>query len=176
MDDKKKIIMKEIMLWKENHMLPEHYCDYLLALYSQGEEISEQAKPPARNRRIKAAGLFLSFLLLIISLFVIYFTELSFPLQTAILTTFVVFLLEAGIYFSKKGMLMPIIYVASALIFLLFSVELNAYAFENNPFSLYGLVFANCLLWWYAGSKLKLIYFVISAWIGILTLIIFILI
>ena len=34
---RKKIILNEINFWKQNNMLPEHYCDYLIALYSEGE-------------------------------------------------------------------------------------------------------------------------------------------
>ncbi|SNS59250.1 hypothetical protein SAMN05444672_101192 [Bacillus sp. OK838] len=34
---RKKIIIQEINSWKESRMLPEQYCDYLLALYCQGE-------------------------------------------------------------------------------------------------------------------------------------------
>lgn len=38
MDEKRKtIIIKEIMTWKENRMLPEQYCDYLLTLYTEGD-------------------------------------------------------------------------------------------------------------------------------------------
>ncbi|MDO7488118.1 hypothetical protein Q5O89_24630 [Peribacillus frigoritolerans] len=34
---RKKIIIQEINSWKESRMLPEQYCNYLLALYCQGE-------------------------------------------------------------------------------------------------------------------------------------------
>ncbi|MFJ7854248.1 hypothetical protein ACIQX3_15905 [Peribacillus frigoritolerans] len=34
---RKKIIIQEINSWKESRMLPEQYCNYLLALYGQGE-------------------------------------------------------------------------------------------------------------------------------------------
>ncbi|MDN4607041.1 hypothetical protein [Sporosarcina highlanderae] len=39
--ERKKIIITEINYWKENKMLPEHYCDFLITLYTQGEQ--EQA-------------------------------------------------------------------------------------------------------------------------------------
>lgn len=33
----KKVILNEIAFWKQNKLLPEHYCDFLTALYAQGE-------------------------------------------------------------------------------------------------------------------------------------------
>ncbi|MEM5592255.1 hypothetical protein AAHH67_11950 [Niallia circulans] len=40
-DQRKTIIVKEIAYWKENKMLPEHYCDYLLTLYTEGNGVEE---------------------------------------------------------------------------------------------------------------------------------------
>lgn len=37
MDQQRKAaIIHEIKYWKDNHLLPEHYCDFLLALYTEG--------------------------------------------------------------------------------------------------------------------------------------------
>jgi len=36
-DQRKKIIISEIENWRKNHLLPEHYCIFLLNLYSAGE-------------------------------------------------------------------------------------------------------------------------------------------
>lgn len=34
---RKETVIKEINYWKTHQLLPEHYCDYLLALYTEGE-------------------------------------------------------------------------------------------------------------------------------------------
>jgi predicted nucleic acid-binding Zn ribbon protein len=34
---RKRIIISEIKYWKQNKLLPEHYCDFLITLYAQGE-------------------------------------------------------------------------------------------------------------------------------------------
>ena len=34
---RKRIIISEIQYWKKNRLLPEHYCDFLITLYAQGE-------------------------------------------------------------------------------------------------------------------------------------------
>ena len=171
MNEKKKIIINEILFWKQNQMLPEHYCDYLLALYSQGEEIPIQ-RILSTSKQTSFLFWLLSIVLIAISLFVIYFTELSFVLQTAILACFVVFLSVVAIYFSKKGNTMPILYVSSAVLLLIFSMELNKYLFGNNLTGLYIMLSLNCVLWMYIGKKLKLLYFSISGWMGAAILII----
>lgn len=38
MNQKTKLIVNEIKHWRKNKLLPEQYCDFLLALYLQGEE------------------------------------------------------------------------------------------------------------------------------------------
>ncbi|WP_238941738.1 YfhO family protein [Bacillus sp. REN10] len=174
MDDKQKIIIKEILVWKENHMLPEQYCDYLLSLYSQGEEWDESSVQATKGNYFPLKSIFVSLSILIVSLFVLYFTEMSFPLQTAILVFFVVVLLTLGFYFSKKGLLYPMFYIVSAILLLVYSVELHDIIKGKVPFSLHLLLFMNCLLWWVAGKKLQLIYFTISAWLGLVVLVIFI--
>ena len=173
-DDKKSIIIKEIYFWKENHMLPDQYCDYLLTLYTQGEELPENAVKTSKSKRLFAFSLLGSLFFVFISLFVLYFTELSFPLQMTILAAFVVLLLSLAIYFSKKGFFLPFLYVAAAILFLIFTVEWHEKIWGENSNTLYVLLFLHCLIWWIAGRKLNQIYFTISAWLGIILLVIFI--
>lgn len=40
-DQRKKIIVKEIEHWRKNHLLPEHYCIFLLNLYTEGEHAAD---------------------------------------------------------------------------------------------------------------------------------------
>ncbi|OLN23383.1 hypothetical protein BTO30_05320 [Domibacillus antri] len=171
--EKKEIIIHEILVWKENHMLPPHYCDYLLALYTQGEEFTESGWR-ARRRRIHLTAASLAILLLPIAVFVLYFTELSFILQTVILTSFVGFLLLTAIYFSRKKILAPLLFMGASVMLLLLSLELNTQFFNGNVFTLYGLLFFNCLLWLYTGMKLRLLYFTISAFLGFIVILSFI--
>ncbi|KAB7708743.1 hypothetical protein F9802_00915 [Bacillus aerolatus] len=175
-DEKKLIIIKEIHFWKENHMLPDHYCDYLLTLYTQGEELPETAVGKTASKRLFASSLLVSLFFLLISLFVLYFTELSFPLQMTILAVFVVFLMTSAIYFSKKGFVLPLLYAVAAILFLIFTVEMHEKLLGNDQNTLYMLLFFHCLLWWAAGRKLRQVYFAISAWLGVILLIIFIVI
>lgn len=51
---RKKIIMTEINYWKQNKLLPEHYCDFLITLYTQGDnelEVSVNEAVLSKNKR-----------------------------------------------------------------------------------------------------------------------------
>ncbi|OMP67652.1 hypothetical protein [Domibacillus epiphyticus] len=170
--EKKEIIINEILVWKDNHMLPPHYCDYLLALYTQGEEYTESGRR-ARTRRVHLTAALIAAMLLPIAVFVLYFTELSFILQTVILTSFVGLLLLLAMYFSRKKILAPLLFLGAAVLLLLLSLELNTHFFEGNAISLYGILFFNCLLWFYTGMKLRLLYFSISAVFGFIVILFF---
>lgn len=174
---RKEVIIKEIMYWKDHKMLPDHYCDYLLALYSEGE-LNNELSNVNKRKHGKKFGIFLFILclLVIISFFVIYFTELAFILQTMILTCFVVFLLILGFYYSKKEFWYPIFYIGAAFLFLLLSVHIIDKEFNNNPLALYTTLFFNCFIWLLTGWRLRLLYFVISGVLGLLLLIIYIVI
>lgn len=42
-ENRKQTIIHEIKYWKTNHLLPTHYCDFLLALYTEGSgEVEEE--------------------------------------------------------------------------------------------------------------------------------------
>lgn len=88
-DQRKTIIVKEIAYWKENKMLPEHYCDYLLTLYTEGNGVEENTISKKRSGFLLSSLLFFSFIP--ITIFLLYFTELSFILQMAISLIFLIF-------------------------------------------------------------------------------------
>ncbi|EAZ85106.1 hypothetical protein BB14905_22588 [Bacillus sp. B14905] len=77
---RKKIILNEILFWKQNKLLPEHYCDFLAALYTEGADIEElepvqdpkQAILPSEKRKMLL--LVASLCIAIIAVLAIYFT------------------------------------------------------------------------------------------------------
>jgi hypothetical protein len=170
------VIINEIKFWKQNKMLPDQYCDYLLALYTNGEE--NLSKPSTKKGKIMDNNIpiLLSAVVMLISLFVIYFTELSVVLQTAILTGFVVLLFGVGIYYSNKKVSTAPILIASAFIILLISIGITEKIFDGSPIKTYAALFLNCLFWIVLGWKRRLIYFTLSGAIGGLLLLISILI
>lgn len=170
-DNRKKIIVKEILYWKESRLLPEHYCDYLLALYTEGNQ--PQVTEKEKIKRASPKGYLLLLVIPIIA-FLLYFTELSFDLQMALTAILLILGLIITYYFFKKGIHFQISLVISALVLLLLSVELMTHYFPKMPLALYVVLIAHCLLWLYVGKKLKLIYFLISGYLGLGVLVIFI--
>src|SRR5699024_12207133 len=84
-NERSKIIIREIHYWKEHNLLPEVYCDFLLALYTQGERKVQKISP------LLIFNTILLLPLIPISLVVIYHTEIHPILQIGILTLFLTF-------------------------------------------------------------------------------------
>ena len=51
-ESRKQIIINEIIYWKKNRMLPEHYCDFLLALYTKGNGLQDQSQKSRLRKNI----------------------------------------------------------------------------------------------------------------------------
>ncbi|BCB04854.1 hypothetical protein [Bacillus sp. KH172YL63] len=172
---KKEIIISEIQTWKQTKMLPEQYCDYLLALYTgEGTGESVQSKTN-RSKRVSFRDILIAISIVTISLFVIYFTELSIVLQTAILTGFVGLLTGLGIYYSKKRLSPLLLYCSAACIAMLASIEVTEELFQGSTAALYTTLFLNCIAWVLAGMKWRMSYFAWSGSAGMIMMIIYIL-
>ncbi|TKC19940.1 hypothetical protein [Robertmurraya kyonggiensis] len=161
-ENRKKIIINEILYWKQNKMLPEQYCDYLLALYTEGNQPTEQGKSKAKLGKYNLLPL----LLIPVFVFLLYFTELSFDLQMGLSSIILLCGVALTVYFFKKGMAFQISLVISALLLLLISVEWIVHFFPEGIIILYAVLIGNCLLWLLAGKKLKLMYFLLSGYVG----------
>ncbi|MGG3738891.1 hypothetical protein [Aeribacillus pallidus] len=158
-EKRKEIIIKEIEFWKKNKMLPETYCDYLLALYREGSEPPKQKKKTIPN--------IFPFILFGISLFVIYFTELSIILQTTFLTFFVVILGSFVFYYFRKGINYQFHLITLALIILFTSLNATQLMNDSHGAVLYITLTGNCVLWLIFGKMYKLLYFTIASILGV---------
>ena len=118
--NRKQIIINEIVYWKDNHLLPAHYCDFLLAIYTEGSGIQEQILKP------KTRKFYWLYLLLIpIFIFLFYFTELSLILQIVSGIIFIFFGIYLTTFLAKKKMFYHIPLIVTAIIVLFMSVELT---------------------------------------------------
>ncbi|MDQ0156352.1 hypothetical protein [Robertmurraya andreesenii] len=168
-NNRKKIIVNEIQYWKENRLLPEQYCNYLLALYTEGNQPEESTKK-SKQRSSKKVQVLL--LLIPIFVFLLYFTELSFDLQIALKGLLMLIGIFITYYFFKKGIQFQVSLVISALMLLLLSVEITTHFYPGVLMPLYLVLFGNCGLWLLTGKKLKLLYFLISGYLGMVVLLI----
>ena len=165
-ETRKKVILNEILYWKQTRILPEKYCDYLLALYSEGElELQVATKPSKKKIRFFLTEIFIS-LILMTALIVNYFTEVKGAMQMSLFTFFICVLLGITYYqFRKqKTLLYPLI--ASAIVLLLMSVRAWELFFPSQTLLLYSILLINCFLWLIAGKKTGYLYFTVAGWLG----------
>lgn len=163
-ENRKKVIVNELLYWKKSRMLPDRYCDYLLALYTEGSQPKEIKKH--KNIMVLYLANLIFLLLIPISALLIYFTELSIILQTAILILFIFACIFFVFYFSRKAKLMHIPIISAALILLMGSVGLVTEIYPENQKVLYVALVTNCVLWLFAGLKFKFKYLWISGILG----------
>lgn len=174
-NQKKQIIMNEITFWKQNKMLPEHYCDFLMSLYSEGsnEEIRGNAKeairPVAKRKKWNTA---LAFPLLAFILTVLLFTIQYEWVVLVIVGLIAVCFLVGAFYFARKNKLLAtMMQLATSLLLLGFTLKVNMTYFAGNNEMLYTLLILNCILWLLSGILMKMVYFTISGVLGLLLII-----
>ncbi|ARD46775.1 hypothetical protein [Sporosarcina sp. P33] len=182
--DKKQIIISEIRYWKTNKLLPEHYCDFLITLYAQGEDPDAVAEKESstlqierRKLRARQIMVLLVSLLLAAAASAAMFTMTEYPTVTfiaAAVLSLVFLSLVSGKTFIKKGFA-PFIYISMALLLLMMSLKLWTEFFNEDTTLLIGLLVLNCGLWLFTGRLLKLLYFTISGSLGLLTIVAFLL-
>ena len=178
---RKRIIISEIKYWKQNKLLPEHYCDFLITLYAQGEGDNEfLAKPEEaifvkEKKNVNRTIIQLTTLAILVcsSMFVlVQYPEITLTLATML--TFAFLLMT----FRKKmnRSIAPFLYILASFMILAISLKLWFVYFDGHTMLLLGLLMLNCSLWLFAGRLLKLLYFTISGTAGLLLIIGFLLI
>ena len=178
-NQRKQIILNELTFWKKNKLLPEHYCDFLMTLYTEGNQEDEKQIGKAKHsvkgqEKRKNKWLFIVFPLLAIVLFTLLFTLdavwlTAMPAAILAIGTFI-----AAFYFAKKnGLLTSILYISAALVLFGLSVKLCLTFLPGNNIALYSVLIGNSLFWLLSGVTLKLIYFTISGALGITAILIY---
>lgn len=172
-ETRKKIIINEINFWKKSRILPDQYCDYLLAFYSEGENETSPAPKPFLKRIFSLTYIIIT-LIIVSALIVNYFTEINPAMQMAIQIIFIVALIFIVIHQNKKQEIISIPLVATAFVTLLMTVKAWEAFADKNDLILYLLLFANCAGWFIAGKKMKLLYFTIAGVLGSIVIIYFV--
>ena len=165
-ETRKKIILNEILYWKQTRILPEKYCDYLLAIYSEGDiELQIAAESPIKKGHFFLIEILIS-LILITALIVNYFTEVKTAMQMSLFIFFICVLLGITYYQhqKQKPMLYPLI--ATAFVLLLMSVRVWALFFYSQTLFLYVILSCNCFLWLIIGKRLRYVYFTVAGQLG----------
>ncbi|AKM19715.1 hypothetical protein [Geobacillus stearothermophilus] len=157
---RRETIIREIEYWKRSRLLPEHYCNYLLALYTEGDA-SLSPRRPLRSRLEASLCL-----LLPAAALAIYFTELSFVLQTLLLSLFLAACLLLVWRWRKERQLLHFPLIGSAWLLLVETVAVSSHYFPGQTGALTVTVLANCAIWLAIGRLFRLRYFFLSAVVG----------
>lgn len=172
---RKTIILSEIKYWKQNNLLPGHYCDFLSTLYAGGEETeAKEVKKSAsvlHKEKMKKRWLLVSvamFSLVIAGLMQVMNEDIALYLGAA---GVLVLLTYATVKSIRSSVVMPFTYIASAFLLLIMSLKLWTLFFSEQPMLLIGLLILNCVMWLFAGRFLKLLYFTLSGSIGLVCII-----
>jgi hypothetical protein len=172
-EQRKRIIISEIKYWRNNKLLPEHYCDFLITLYAQGDDSDQKEKKQPdsillkEKKRISRSLLFYSLLALVASasMFIIS----TYPVVTLLFAASVVLvLLLMTLRKTSTLVVTQFIYIITSFLLLGMSLKVWLTYFEGHTMLLLGLIMLNCVLWLFAGRLLKLVYFTISGTVGLL--------
>ncbi|WP_067727389.1 hypothetical protein [Oceanobacillus damuensis] len=163
--DRIAVIINEIKYWKEHRLLPETYCDFLLALYTKGEAVEEDDKQATSRIRWTPLGIIhicLSIAVIPFSFLVLYFTEFHTVLQLGILSLFWVYTVWLYFYFPKKGyddVQLPL-YVS--LLMLLLITATSSTVLSTSNFFHTAIILSNFVLWFYVSivKKYRILQFI----------------
>ncbi|PZD87819.1 hypothetical protein DTX80_02125 [Bacilli bacterium] len=161
------IIVNEINYWKRNKLLPDTYCDYLLALYTKGES-DDFSKSSSFQTVIPILQLVLCTLLLPFSFLVIYFTRFEDVLQLTILFLFLIYAIWCFKSLKKHTNNLSHVALVNALfIMLLFSIHLGKTLASGN-FFVYITILLNFICWFFLGYIKQLKYLKYASIIGLI--------
>lgn len=150
MDDRTITIIKEIKYWKEHQLLPVRYCDYLLALYTNGQGLDDD-NDESKSRNLWSP-IFIIHLILLVSMIpfsflVVYITEFHSLLQLSIIIVFLFYSIGVYLYFRKYSHEFTLIALTVLLVLLLLLSVLISGLFTANSMIHTSVIFINFLLW-----------------------------
>jgi len=155
--ERKRIIIEEINYWKDHKLLPEEQCNFLLALYTQGE--GQERHLQTTYKRPFIIYLLLLILLIPFSIIITNFTQISLTLQIILMILFLSFSSLSYYLFKKHQFQYTFVALLTTLILLLFTTVFVVNHFFVNPFVLPVIILMNFIGWFVFGrwQKLKLL-------------------
>ena len=178
-NQRKQIILNEIKFWKQNKLLPEHYCDFLMTLYTEGEHVAPDLKGNAKQAIKEKEKRSLLFKYMLLPIVAIVLIAAMYIIQSPWLivipaVVYSLICLGAAFYFSKKnGLLAPILQLTGALVLLFATFNLCLTYYPGNDMALYITLICNCAIWLISGLMMKLTYFTIAGGLGLVAIFIY---
>lgn len=169
LDERTNIIINEINYWKQHKLLPDVYCDYLLALYSQGED-TEKLIRKNKNKVFKITQIVITSLLilmLLLSLSLVYLIEIENMWQTILLITIIIFSSWMYILLRKNNDFSFHFGIVILLtIYFISSIHIST-LYIKNQWLIYLILFLNLFGWFYISQRKQLKYLKVVSTISI---------
>lgn len=175
-EEKKDTILNEIAFWKTNKLLPEHYCDFLTTLYTGGDEGDTTTEEPMKKKTGSKSWLLygVAAILAVGSIMMMYIFSAQYiviPIAISIVAIGIV------LYMAFKGtttkLMKTLTFAVAALLLFALSVRVASMFAPGDTWVMYSVLIANCVTWLLVGTKMKLIYFIISGYLGLAVIILF---
>lgn len=167
------IIVKEIKYWREHHLLSEEKCDFLLALYTQGEETYQESAGPKKRRQFQNIASLVTLLWLIpLSFIITYFTDFYEILQMVIFILFISFSFWAYNHFKKNEFPFEYVALLTGLMMILYTSVFLTKTLTETTIIIECVIFVNFLIWVWIGWKNQFKYVLIIGSIALLFLLI----
>lgn len=172
-DKRREIIIAEIKYWKMSKLLPEKYCDYLLTLYTGGndevvETITEKDSIHAKEKSSEWNKIFL-WAIVGVGIVLAMFIFPQFPATILFLSTLLTILFFVLAWRPPTRSYNPSsLYYILAVLMLLFTT-LHAWSsyMSDRLAILIGILILNCIVWLWVGRKRQLLYFTIAGFVGL---------
>ncbi|GAE24723.1 hypothetical protein JCM9140_674 [Halalkalibacter wakoensis JCM 9140] len=167
MDEKRKeIIVNEIKNWKETKLLPAHYCDFLLTLYTEGQQDDKETKQSFVLRWYPFVPFIVIHLLFLLTIVVIYFTDFSNVMQIAIAVPFVLAIILIGSK-SAHTLLSSYYFMIAAVLFYLVTVQWGSGLGLNPTKMVFIITLIHCVSWVVVGWRYSLRIFQLAGIVGL---------
>ncbi|MGL4523732.1 MAG: hypothetical protein ACRCWQ_14385 [Bacilli bacterium] len=170
-EERKQVIIEEILFWKQNKLLPLEYCDYLFAFYSAGDEenVHKYRKVPP------FVVLHTMIMLLFIPIFFVFLFTDSAPTSIELVSMSVMVLYAFTVMLFNLKMRGWFFHLGTTLgFFLLFLFTLHNYWDQILPQSLLFAIYTTQMVFWVAvGQKLRVSYLFWGGLLGAIAILIF---
>lgn len=167
------IIVQEIKYWKEHKLVPKDTCDFLLVLYTQGEEERIGASRLWQNKIQGSAYLLMLLCVIPLSFAITYFTEFHKILQIALFLLFISFSFWSYGVFKRTIDSYQYIPMITGLIMILYTSVYIIKIGTESLFIIKCVIFMNFITWLWIGWKTKATYVLVMGILAVLFLFVF---
>lgn len=171
MDQKKKIIVQEILYWRNNKLLPDHYCQFLLNLYQEGNTIhTSEVESNKKKSSMKMGLISILISIIVVSLIFIasYFRDFPFYMQGLIISGATVLLYASTTWlFYKKSDYFHLTLGISSLA-ALFTTLWFGIGLELDSFALFLALIAVLIIWLLSAFYFHADYLIMITIVGLL--------